>query len=350
MTSWLDPVADALDAARGPVPLLLPRRRRGLERRAAARAARPLRRAWAAGRPRRDPGRSWTPGWRASWERGRGSGLHQHGLAHVNHEREGRKCEFGPARGAAAQRRDIEAGRARLADLLGDRVDPIFTPPWNRCSADTGRLPRGARVPPRSHGRRERRRWTYPGLQELPVSVDWFAHRHGERLSPAELGGRIAAAIGGGAPVGVMFHHAIIDAADLRRTGELLSLLADHERAQPVPMMELVGQPSVQPEPDRSRSRGAGPDPEPTRCPDEPLEPDEPGPDSRRGRAGPAEPLPPCRCRRSRCPTSRPGGSAAQTSRSRTSPTAGGSDSRTNRSPTSRTEDPLPDEPLRKIR
>ena len=66
-------------------------------------------------------------------------GLHQHGLAHVNHEREGRRCEFGPARGAAAQRRDIEAGRARLADLLGERVDPIFTPPWNRCTADTGR-------------------------------------------------------------------------------------------------------------------------------------------------------------------------------------------------------------------
>ena len=66
-------------------------------------------------------------------------GLHQHGLAHVNHEREGRKCEFGPARAADAQRRDIEAGRARLADLLGARVDPIFTPPWNRCTADTGR-------------------------------------------------------------------------------------------------------------------------------------------------------------------------------------------------------------------
>src|SRR3954451_22796727 len=65
-------------------------------------------------------------------------GLHQHGLAHVNHEREGRKHEFGPSRDAAAQRADIAAGRARLTDLLGDRVDPIFTPPWNRCTAATG--------------------------------------------------------------------------------------------------------------------------------------------------------------------------------------------------------------------
>ena len=115
-------------------------------------------------------------------------GLHQHGLAHVNHEREGRKCEFGPARGAAAQRRDIAEGRERLAALLGARVDPIFTPPWNRCTAETGRclaelgfevLSRESRAAPLG----------VPGLRELPVSVDWFAHRHGERLSPAELGG-----------------------------------------------------------------------------------------------------------------------------------------------------------------
>ena len=108
-------------------------------------------------------------------------GLHQHGLAHVNHEREGRKCEFGPARDAAAQRRDIADGRERLAALLGDRVDPIFTPPWNRCTADTGRvlaelgfavLSREARAEPLG----------VPGLAELPVSVDYI------RLLPEELG------------------------------------------------------------------------------------------------------------------------------------------------------------------
>ena len=167
-------------------------------------------------------------------------GLHQHGLAHVNHEREGRKCEFGPARDAAAQRRDVVAGRTRLAALLGDRVDPIFTPPWNRCTADTGRvlaelgfaaLSREARAAPLG----------VPGLRELPVSVDWFAHRHGVRLSPSELGGRIADAIAAGPPVGVMFHHAIMDAAELGRASELLGLLAGHERASPAPMMELIG-------------------------------------------------------------------------------------------------------------
>ena len=32
-------------------------------------------------------------------------GVHQHGYAHVNHEPEGRKCEFGVSRSAAEQRR-----------------------------------------------------------------------------------------------------------------------------------------------------------------------------------------------------------------------------------------------------
>jgi peptidoglycan/xylan/chitin deacetylase (PgdA/CDA1 family) len=168
-----------------------------------------------------------------------GVGLHQHGYAHVNHEREGRKCEFGPSRPAAAQRADIEAGRARLAGLLGARVDPIFTPPWNRCTAGTGHavlaaglrvLSREARAAPLG----------IPGLAELSVSVDWFAHRHGVRLSEPELGERVAAAIGSGRPVGVMFHHALMDDRELAHAGELLLLLAAHPAARPARMIELA--------------------------------------------------------------------------------------------------------------
>jgi hypothetical protein len=72
------------------------------------------------------------------------------------------------------------------------------------------------------------------------VSVDWFAHRHGERLSPGALGVRISHAIGSGTPVGVMFHHSVMDGEEIRRAAELLSLLAGHERVRPALMMELV--------------------------------------------------------------------------------------------------------------
>lgn len=162
-----------------------------------------------------------------------GLGMHQHGWAHTNHERTGRKCEFGPSRPAARQCADIERGRARLERLLGARVDPIFTPPWNRCTEATGRclaalgfraLSREARAEPLG----------VPGLPELPVAVDWV------RLDPGEAARRIAVRVASGRPVGVMFHHAVMDDASIRDAGALLELVAGHERARPRAMMALL--------------------------------------------------------------------------------------------------------------
>jgi peptidoglycan/xylan/chitin deacetylase (PgdA/CDA1 family) len=169
------------------------------------------------------------------------TGLHQHGFAHVNHEPEGRKCEFGPSRGEAEQRRDVERGRLLLEQLLEGPLDPIFTPPWNRCTQTTGRalaaaglrvLSRESRTPALG----------VDGLDELPVHVDWFAHRNGVRLSPDELGERLAAEARGGGPVGVMLHHAFMHADDRRRVHELLGVLARDARL--VRMRELVEVPA----------------------------------------------------------------------------------------------------------
>ena len=159
--------------------------------------------------------------------------LHQHGLAHANHEPAGRKCEFGAARPRAAQRRDIAAGKERLAELLGATVDPVFTPPWNRCTADTGRclvelgfelLSRESRAAP----------FGIRGLHELPVHVDWV------RLPREETGERLAAAIRAGAPAGVMFHHAEMDARSRRAAAELLALVTGHARARPRSLLEAA--------------------------------------------------------------------------------------------------------------
>ena len=161
---------------------------------------------------------------------GRGVAVHQHGLAHVNHEPDGRKFEFGPSRTAAAQRADIEAGRRLLAERMGDAVEPIFTPPWNRCTRDTGEclaelgfavLSRESRAEPLG----------VPGLRELSVSLDWC------RLAPDEFARRFAAA---SAPVGVMFHHAEMDDDDIDRADDLLALVAAHDRADARPMMAIV--------------------------------------------------------------------------------------------------------------
>jgi peptidoglycan/xylan/chitin deacetylase (PgdA/CDA1 family) len=158
-------------------------------------------------------------------------GAHQHGFAHLNHETEGRKCEFGPARTRAQQERDIVSGQRFLAELLGAIVQPIFTPPWNRCTAQTGVCLEelGFRILSRDHSAKA---LNVSGLLELPVRIDWFARRKGSRLNLNQLGALIADAVKDSYTTGVMFHHAIMNAEERRAVGELLALLAAHNRAR----------------------------------------------------------------------------------------------------------------------
>lgn len=165
-------------------------------------------------------------------------GLHQHGLAHLNHEPSGRRQEFGPARPPTAQRADILQGRRRL-EQLGLPLDSIFTPPWNRCTPGTGRLlaelgfralSREACAEPLGE----------PALVELPIRIDWAMHRHGIRLPLAEIGVRLAAEAGSGAPLGIMLHHAAMGEDDLAAVDELLRLLADDGRVHCRRMASLV--------------------------------------------------------------------------------------------------------------
>jgi predicted deacetylase len=164
--------------------------------------------------------------------------VHQHGFAHVNHEPQGRHCEFGPSRPAAAQRLDIEHGRARLADLFGPRVRPMFTPPWNRCTRVTAHclVELGFSVLSRDAGSAP---FEVPVLTELPVSWDWFVHRHHERLGSDAAGLSLAAAAASGVPTGIMLHHARMDATERRRLGELLDLLG-HQNARVQTMWEVA--------------------------------------------------------------------------------------------------------------
>ena len=172
--------------------------------------------------------------------------VHQHGFAHVSHEPAGRKYEFGPSRAAWLQRRDIAEGRRRLQYHLGPLVQPIFTPPWNRCTPATGRclvelgfsvLSREARAP----------RFDIPGLIEIPIHIDWFAHRKRVRLNRTEFGEMVALMMEAPGPVGIMFHHAVMDGQERRAAGELLALIADHDRARTHSMLSraATAQPST---------------------------------------------------------------------------------------------------------
>lgn len=167
--------------------------------------------------------------------------VHQHGFAHRNHETEGRKCEFGAARDPLLQQRDILSGQERLSAMFGERLSPIFTPPWNRCTIDTGECLRraGFRVLSRDSTARP---LNLDGLFELSVTVDWFARSKGVRLSPDLLGSTLAAAVKSSAPVGVMFHHALMNEGERLMAGELLALIARHENARCYLMEQLAPQ------------------------------------------------------------------------------------------------------------
>jgi predicted deacetylase len=176
-------------------------------------------------------------------ERRRGAGgrlgLHQHGYCHANHQTEGRKCEFGSARAFAAQRDDIAEGRFLLSEQFGDALDPIFTPPWNRCTNDTGlalvelgytALSRDATAVPLD----------MPGLAELVVQVDWFSSRQGVRLTRSELGLLLAQRAAGPAPLGVMLHHAVMDRSERDGVTALLAVLTAHPNVSLHSMAQLA--------------------------------------------------------------------------------------------------------------
>jgi len=166
-------------------------------------------------------------------------GLHQHGYAHTNHEPEGKKQEFGPSRAADEQRRDMQAGRARLEELLGDAFAPVFTPPWNRCTRDTAECAAalGFRVLSREASYEP---FGVDGLAEVPVHVDWFAKRKGVPLGREAIGELMAHRAARGGPVGLMLHHAVMDEGDLAAANDLLALLAGHEHCRFASILEMA--------------------------------------------------------------------------------------------------------------
>ena len=168
-------------------------------------------------------------------------GIHQHGYAHVSHQVEGRKCEFGSDRPAEAQRIDIEDGQRRLRALLGPALEPMFTPPWNRCTDATGAALVDLRI-----GALSRDRTAEPlgldGLRELPVQVDWFAKRKGVPLGRDAVGEQIAARAGEPAPLGVMLPHAEMEADDMAALAELLDVVRAHGHARPLSMAAVLAE------------------------------------------------------------------------------------------------------------
>lgn len=170
--------------------------------------------------------------------------IHQHGFSHANHEREGRKCEFGASRPKSKQFVDILEGRMILEEHFGAIAKPIFTPPWNRCSNETAAVLRELNfvVLSRESGAEL---LNVENLLEIPVSIDWFAKRKGVFLEKKKIGEMIAEKIREEDSFGIMLHHAEMDDTEFHELENLCEILSQTKRVKLVSMMDLTPEPDA---------------------------------------------------------------------------------------------------------
>ncbi len=167
-------------------------------------------------------------------------GVHQHGSTHLNHESEGRKCEFGVARSEQQQREDLARGQAQLQEHFGELLLPIFTPPWNRCTEATPVLlaELGFAALSRDRGARPAQQ----ALQEIAVDLDWSKHwrEGGAPALAAALAHTLRERAGDGEPIGLMLHHAVMAPEELALLETLLTTMAGHGRVRWRAMQQLL--------------------------------------------------------------------------------------------------------------
>jgi hypothetical protein len=134
-----------------------------------------------------------------------------------------------------------------LASWLGARVQPWFTPPWNRCSAATPALLAAIGFQALSRDRGARPLQTE--LTELPVDIDWS--RHWRDGGPSAVAGAFVHAMraraADGAPLGLMLHHGAMAREELDCLAALLAAVSHHPRLHWLAMRELLSSSSRAP-------------------------------------------------------------------------------------------------------
>jgi predicted glycosyltransferase len=152
-------------------------------------------------------------------------GLIQHGWRHVNHEQEGRKCEFGISRSLAEKFSDIARGKSRLEEAFGPRFYPAFTPPWNRCTQDTfGVLDElGFVVFSKDQGKEPVQDHRF---QEISTTLDLYRWKDGATLKPAdEIVKTLINQLWELDRIGILLHHKVMDSTALTFLDQLLNEL-----------------------------------------------------------------------------------------------------------------------------
>lgn len=174
----------------------------------------------------------------------------QHGTWHRNHAAPGgKKSEFGAQRPADEIDAELRLGSARLKELIGPSLLPVFVPPWNRIDpAIAMSLPalgisalscfRGFTLPP----------GTGPTLINTDIDVmDWHGGRVG-RAAPAlaadihtQLLARRRREASPDTALGLLLHHRDHDEAGWNALENLLARLRAHPAVRPADPRVLFG-------------------------------------------------------------------------------------------------------------
>jgi len=167
--------------------------------------------------------------------------LNQHGWLHLNHEREGRKCEFGPSRTYAEQLADVARGRERMTEAFGQNWFPVFIPPWNRCTEDTYRAldHLGFRALSAKRGGSVVTGYRF---EDISITLDLYRWNDGARLkSPEDVVDGLIAQLLPQQTIGVALHHKVMDERAFSFLASLLDTLASHPTVRFHTFQSLLG-------------------------------------------------------------------------------------------------------------
>lgn len=160
-----------------------------------------------------------------------------HGWAHQNHAPAGeKKSEFRLHRPLDFILEDAHRGFVRLHELFGDRLCPMFVPPWNRIAKETiSALPNyGFRI--LSTATPRTRPMAAPGLSQINTHLDPIDWRGSRGLADPDmlisqtvalLRDRREGRADADEPFGVLTHHLVHDQRIWDFTEHLLSQLLD---------------------------------------------------------------------------------------------------------------------------
>jgi len=137
--------------------------------------------------------------------------FNQHGWKHLNHEMEGKKCEFGISRDFNQQFEDISRGKLRLEEIFADKFYPVFTPPWNRCTGDTFKAldQLGFKILSKDQGKEPIRGYSF---QEISTTLDLY-HWKGKPImkTPNIIVETLICQMKNLKTIGILLHHKVMD-------------------------------------------------------------------------------------------------------------------------------------------